>query len=378
MPTSTTDILFFAEDPGAANYIFHLPGSCKERGFYSKVICTGKAENIFKKHSVDYMTASSFPCTSEIFHKIKPKVLVTGTSENPESLGHFLVKKAKELKIPSIAAVDAFMNAGHRFRGETIDPFAYAPDWIFVPDEWTKKEFVDLGFPNNRAVVCGHPHYDFVHQKASEFSFAGKDKLRDRFFPSIDEKGIVAIFALEQQGGLNKKQFEKSEEYSLPGRGGNTRNEIVLEEFLSIIEDLNEKPYLVLRLPPKSEPSEFKSFIDKFDMISQKETAIEIVFAADCVFGMTSMILLEAAIMGCPTFSIVPRLIEKNWLPTIRYGLTVCASTREELRSTLPKFIRNISSKRISDSKELFYFGATQRVASFIEDIIKGNKITAS
>ena len=77
---------------------------------------------------------------------------------------------------------------------------------------------------------------------------------------------------------------------------------------------------------------------------------------------MSSMLLAEAALIGKPVLSIIPRVSEKDWLTPIRDGHIPCASNTEEILQKLPKviagammpnrdfgMISNSGSKRVAD-----------------------------
>lgn len=365
-----TDILIFAEDPGAANYLIHLPEALHRKKFTVKVLADGKAQSFFEKFGVSYLSPAGLGSPKEILETFKPSLVLAGTSENTESVGLFLVEEARKRGIPSVGAVDMGMNAAYRFSGKTSDPLFYVPDWLLLPDEWTREEFVGLGFPKDSAIVCGHPHYDFIYEKVSFFSKQEKQKLRNIYFPNAPANRLVAIFATELSDGLNPKQFKKSNDYTLLGRGVSTkRTDVVLEEFLDAISGIASKPYLVLRLHPKNTIEEFSDYIAEFDQISQEESVLGMLYASDCVIGMTSMLLLEAAILGRPTFSIVPRIAELAWLPTIRAGLTVAATNREKLRRALPKFLADVSAGQQKRSEDYFVFDSLPKIVSLIETV---------
>jgi len=365
-----TDILFFSEDPGAANYLVSLPDACKKKGFSSASIVAGKAEDLYKERNVSCIPAESFSSAAHVLDTFHTRLLVVGTSENRDSLGLNLVTEAKKRgDIRTVGAVDAFMNAGHRFKGTTIDPLAYAPEWLMVPDIWVQKEFTGMGFNSDKVVICGHPQYDFVKETSETLAEKGKSSLRNHFFPDIKKSQIVAVFAAEQHGGLNSEQFIKSDEYTLQGDGGTTRNEIVLEEFLIAINTLKKRPYLVLRLHPNSQSEEFEPYLESFDMVSHEEPVLELLYASDCVFGMTTMLLMEAAILKKPTFSILPREIESDWLPTIRNGMTACATTRDAIKKMFSEHFHDTAFS-IKEPDSYFVFGATRKALTLFESLL--------
>lgn len=369
---SPADILFFVEDPGAANYLVHLPRILTDKGYSCSVIATGNATDFFKKQSVPFTNPSSALTADEILGAVSPRLLLIGISENPESLGLFLTSEGKKRGITTIGAVDTSMNAGYCYRGKTSDPLNYAPDLLMVPDEWDKDAFVSLGFPPNRVFVCGHPQYDFVRSEGLRLERIGRERVRSKLFHIGKKSKKVVLFASEKSAGLNPSQFNKNDSYNIQGRGtSNTRTRIVIEEFLDAVSLLNERPFLMLRLSPKERLEELSDYLNEFDYISRNEPVMEVLFAADCVVGMTSMIMVEAVIIGRPTFSILPRDIERQWLPTIRADFTECATTREEIRSRLPLFINRSPSFNRRCSEGLFVFGAIDRASSVIVDAFR-------
>jgi hypothetical protein len=372
MQYRTVDILFFAEDPGAVNYIVDLPQVCAKKALSSCIAAAGSAIDILSQRGRGYIPANDFASAGQMLEALKPRLVVVGTSENPESLGLQLISEAGRRGIPTVGVVDAYASADFRFRGKTDDPLFYAPEWLTVPDKETKEEFVNLGFPSDRVKACGHPHYDFVREKREELDAQGKENLRRKYFPGAGRDKIIVLFAAEQEGGLNPQQFirdpDNSNKYTLDGRGGQTRNDVVLEEFLDAIAQGPWRPYLVLRLHPQSTPDQFEAYRKEFDVVSHKEPALELVYAVDYVFGMTSMLLTEGAILRRPTFSIVPREIERTWLPTVRSELTWCAHTREQIRKMVPEFLAGGSAS--GAHVDTLIYGASQKAVQFFEEIL--------
>jgi len=89
---------------------------------------------------------------------------------------------------------------------------------------------------------------------------------------------------------------------------------------------------------------------------------------------MTTMLLIEAAIMGKPTLSIVPRSDEKRSLPTIMAGITPCVTTREELRAVLPVLLEQCLRKEADNkNKGFIQHGSLQKTVAFIEDLLTQN-----
>ena len=91
---------------------------------------------------------------------------------------------------------------------------------------------------------------------------------------------------------------------------------------------------------------------------------------ADLVAGMTTMLLQEAAIMGKPTLSIVPRSAETRSLPTVRAGITQCVTTRKELQEILPGLLKETRSSKMDEIETLFQYGSLRKTVTFIEGLL--------
>ena len=135
--------------------------------------------------------------TEEILDDLAPNILLIGTSENPDSMGFKLVETARLKKIPTVGVIDAAMNAGYRFRGRSHSALAHAPDWLIVPDEWTKKLFIHLGYQAEKIAVCGNPHFDYVMDVAAGLSKAGSPSLRNLLLPGIGKNQKAIVFVAE-------------------------------------------------------------------------------------------------------------------------------------------------------------------------------------
>ena len=261
-----------------------------------------------------------------------PAAVLVGTSENEHSLGLSLVKAARACGLATAGFVDGFANASFRFRGTTSSPLAYAPDVVFVPDEPTRRAFVELGLDGSRVLVTGHPYHDDVLRKRDALEAEGVEAVRRRVLHAPRDARVIT-FVSELSTGFDAAQFQRSSEYTLTGRGQRSgRTEIVLEEVIDAVRACRDQNlYLVLRLHPKNTRAELGSLVDEVDHVSEGGMALEVAFASDLVVGMTSMLLVEASLLGRPTLSVVPRIAETVWLPTIASGSTPCATTREEL-----------------------------------------------
>ena len=176
------DILFYVEDPGAANFITALPKKLTERGYTSLLFANRYACSHLSARGVTYRLAGAHQSAERLLQENEPQIVIVGTAKNPDSLGLKLILSAKTNGIVSIAVVDAFMNADERFKGKSDDPLYYSPDWLLVTDPTTQKAFMELGFRSEKTVVCGHPHFDYVRSEKKNTTEKGSRKSGTGFF----------------------------------------------------------------------------------------------------------------------------------------------------------------------------------------------------
>jgi hypothetical protein len=229
-----------------------------------------------------------------------------------------------------------------------------------------KTVFVDLGFPAENVRICGHPHFDVVRKKRLDLTQTNRIELRQRVFPNAPTEKPIWLFLAEGIDLLNPALSFRSSEYTLIGRQNTDfRACIVLEELLDVSSRMYPQPWLALRPHPKSDLTDFTSVIPELGAIQRGGDPLEAVWAADMVIGMTTMLLLETALLQRPHFSILPRESESSWLATLGLGITRYAVTQKEIHDLAlnpdPDFSR---------LEELLPSGAGARVVQLISEIL--------
>ena len=340
--TARIDLLFFVEDPNAAGYVALLLPELAKRGRSTQLCAASVAADFLRARGIDFLECGPLTDAGTLLDQKRPKCVVVGTAENPDTLGLNLIAAARMRGIASIGFVDSRMNSEYRFRGRTNDPLAYAPDWLLAPDEWTLNAFVSLGFPQDHIEVCEHPQYDVVRDLARQWSRTGRAAFRGRIFPDLAPQRKIFVFVSDGSLRYDLLPSPSLVGYTLEGRGVNKgRTNIVLEEVLDAMIDTNPRPYFVLRLHPTDNVSDYAEYRNEIDRISCDGSALELVYASDVIVGMTSALLLEAKLLGKQILSIVPRETERDWLPGIESGTIPCASSREQLKQSLEYLLRD-------------------------------------
>jgi hypothetical protein len=131
--------------------------------------------------------------------------------------------------------------------------------------------------------------------------------------------------------------------YGFTGRGGQTaRTKIILEELLDALGECPIRPYVVFRVHPTEQAGDYAAYTDEIDEFSSKDDGVdprELVYASDLTVGMTSMLLLSAALLGRPTLAVLAHPSERDLLPSVRAGVTPAVLTRQALRAILPRLL---------------------------------------
>lgn len=377
MPESAPDIAIFVEDPGAANFVARVPEELLNHGLSSRLYACGHAATQLSGLGQIYEPLPGGGDPGAFLADIAPRCVVAGTSENPDSPVLRMIQAAQRSAIVSVGVIDALMNAEIRFRGRTQDPLAFAPDWLLVPARPSLESFRFLGFRAERIVVTGHPHFDFLKEQRSRLEREGRQSVRLRTLPDVGADHQVLLFVTEGSARTKLQPRANVESYSLRGTsGGCGRSEIVLEELRESLGRTGLKPHVVLRIHPKDVAADYESFRDSFDDISSGGSPLELAYAADLVVGMTSMLMLEAAILGRPTLAILPRSVEADWLPTIGAGLTRAAVSRPEIDRALQEMLdESPSGPTANRVDELFPTGAASAVGKALARIASSPKI---
>jgi len=370
--TDKADVLLFAEDPGAANYMAQLPAALNKLGWKTFLVAHGLSEQYLKELDTQPDAGKSSLDVLKLIEATKPRVVLVGTSDNFDSMGLMLLAEARRAGIQTVGVVDHRMNAEIRFKGRSNDPMAYAPDWLIVPDEWTKSSFVNMAYPARQVAVFGHPHYDYIRSVREQLEREDINEIKRRVLPDTVEGKKVVLFAAECAACNSPLSPQLRAEYKLTGSGDAAgRTEIVLEEFLGAIRFLTPRPYLVLRLHPKDKLEYFEKYRESFDFVSHGGLPLELIYISDLVVGLTSMLLMEAALLGKTTLSIIPRPKEKDWVPGIELGFTACVTTRAQLCHCLPVMMCGNSTDPAAVLDRVIPRRTLERCVEFVENLLQ-------
>lgn len=362
------DVLILVEDPGAANYVVGLPDALAAHGVRSVLVANGKARAQLESFGVDYQPLAPNTTPVDLLVQTQARLVLVGTAEDRDCFGLALIAAARGRGVPSVGVIDGPSYPEERFRGRGANPLGFAPDRVLVPDETTRANFVALGMGQTNIVTAGHPLFDHMRDERARLDREGRAAVRRRVLRAVPKDKPVLVFLAEISDGYQPELYRRHSGYRLTGRGGaDTRTPIVIEEFLDASRALSA--YRVLRLHPKNTRGEFAAYLDEFDALSEGGAPHDLIYAADLVVGMTTMLLVEATLLGRPSVSIVPDPAEARWLTTASCGLTPVIDSREAIGPALRAGLGRRPDPALID--RVLPSGALERVANFVASMLK-------
>lgn len=259
--------------------------------------------------------------------------LLTGTSANDFTEKH-LWQAAEHLDIPSLALLDQWLNYGIRFSRYGLtqaNQFAANPqpnvlsNRIGVMDSLAQQEALAAGLPADRLVVVGHPALAELAQQSAPP------------LPPV-EQGMVLSFISEplaaQYGPDTPLGFTEA------------------EAFTCLIDALSQLALNAITLWVRPHPKEDTSVWTERLAAAQATCGPQVrialapadwtpqgqIAASHVVCGMTSMMLLEAAVLGRPVVCVQPGFsgaLADNPLVLCRQGWVAPATTPAEVTHRL-------------------------------------------
>lgn len=215
--------------------------------------------------------------------------LLTGTSMRPYRDVLFW-DAARSAGIPAVALLDHWRNYAGRFSSRR--EFDSLPDALAVMDTSAADAIRALGFPSERIRVTGHPQLEECRPVTTHERRSARARL------GIDDTRSVVLFASEP------KIEHHGADTGAQGHPGYTER-VSLAAVRDALRSLSPDAVLVVRPHPLQQPWSLPDGAPE-TRVSGDDTPREAISAADAVTGMTSMLLLEAALSGIPTVSVRP------------------------------------------------------------------------
>lgn len=280
-------VIAVAHDPGGANAVAATVLALRERGVQVEALAKGPAVRQFQR-----MGVACVPVPADhgaALERLEGDLLLMGTSAEDRFELDALMG-AQQRQIPAVAVMDYWANYRKRFcRPEDAGRPPRLPEVITALDEGAARAMQAEGLPRERIRVMGQPYFGWLLERAKRGQ-RPRTPVRHVLFASQPDANEVEI----------------------------------LRQLIPSLRALPALEQLLVRFHPRQvnreaslallEPSGLPFAID------EQEDVLQTLQQQDRVLGITSVILIEAAMMGVPAASLVIGV--EDTLETNAWGLT--------------------------------------------------------
>jgi hypothetical protein len=360
MLAETKKILIFSHDPGGANTVIPLVVPLLDKGYNVRLYGKEVALERYRQSGVDginimlHLHVVTLESVEQFLLQESPEFIITGTSAE-DFTERYIWKAAERLGIPSFAILDQWVNYGIRFspwglsnsadyEGNPQHPFL--PSRIIVMDEFAREEMARRDIiVRDHILPLGQPYFEtlFIRQK----SLPPVDDLRKRL--GIFEDEFVITYVSEPLSHDYGEEPDRGEYWGFTER---TIFRVLLESLGNIVELSGKKVRLIIKLHPRESQDNYDDLIRQqlqgvTVTLDHSGDPLEMIHVSDLVCGMSSMMLIEAAIVGTPILSILIGLRRESPFVLDRLGLLCSARSAAEVEGRLTKALSgNVALRR--------------------------------
>lgn len=366
-------ILVFAQDPGGVNVVIPVFMLLRKRGFKVDIWGEKQTQSQFKKFAVtgrDIKKHLKIINDKSVLKLLKDKkygLVITDTSGH-SNVQRMIWTAAKNLNIPSFAIVDQWMNLDLRFSNvnytslvkmsEKKVNYDNLPSTIFVPDSFSKNKLIKLGVNKKLVVIGGHPYFEYLQQVVLP-KLATKSLNKN--------KNVRILFASEPLSEVygssaNATRILGYNEFS------------VCKSFVTGLRRLSAQKKVGVVFTIKLHPKELGSKYEKIKLwgdskylkikINKNSNSWDLIKDSDAVCGMSSMVLLEAAILNKPVLSIQPKLKKEAFILSSQ---KIIGRTYNKAQLFLK--LKSIMSGKLKRPTFSFIKNPTENIVKYVENL---------
>lgn len=305
-------ILCFSCEPGGSEVLIPVIRLLKARRACRVVILAyGLGAARFAAKGIDCVEIGPVPKDDPaLIERYRPSLIITSATSLPErdmSEKH-LWHNARRQGVPTLAFLDQWQNYTPRFSGTTqSERLAYLPDYINCIDEVGEAEMAAEGFPRQKLVKFGHPYLSGLREESAAVD---TEAVRRQLGLGSGEK--IALFvseAIREHYG-NSRGYDQYDAFGL---------------FLELCSRAGDGAILV-KVHPKDRVEGYREAAAAYgapncSFVSEGLSAVQCLAVADRVYGMTSIMLIEAYVLGKEAVSLQPGLRIEDPLMLSRHAL---------------------------------------------------------
>lgn len=361
-------ILALAGDPGGANALAPVVTLLRQDAARPVLACAYRqAFDLWRERGLDPQPQEAW---QHHLPELVPKaaLVLTATSVNGLDLERAAIALARQHGVPSLAVLDFWSNYVLRFadhRGSLV-----LPDRIAVMDDLARKEMLAAGFPDAGLVVTGQPAFDELAGTRAAFTPQRRAELRRELGLDADE--LLVLYVSQPFADIHGSH--EAAKAAL----GYVEDEVLIlcrQELAELARRHGLRCVLAIRPHPREPDEKFPETQETGlrTVIWRIADRLAAALAADLVLGMNSVLLYEAARMGCAVVSVQPGLCADDPLPSNRSGASLAVNDAGSLGNALEKALFDVDwrkSRRISLDRKTVMPSATARVVREIEKLL--------
>jgi UDP-N-acetylglucosamine 2-epimerase len=274
----------------------------------------------------------------------------------------YIWKAAEQYGIPCFAILDQWLNYGVRFSQYSVSELkeyyhekkhVYLPTKILVMDDLAKQKAVEEGLEESRIIVTGQPYFETVKNGIKRISKKDIAELHKKL--KIQKDDCVIVFASEP---ISKTYHETDNSDHFWGYTERTILRSLLDALAELTAKKNKAVKIIIRPHPKEDKDNFNDIIAVYEgkeislTVDDSIDSLQLIAASNLICGMSSMFLIESAIVGKPVLSIQIGLCRENPFILDQIGISKSVLTRNELDEKLGKIMETGFSSAVKFKTE--------------------------
>ncbi len=340
---SEASVLVVAREAGSAAALAPVVSALAEDGtMRAEVVAWEKAAVVFAEEGIAVRSFPEDPAPDEIetlLESVGAIALLSGTSLRPELDGRFWAAAAAA-GVPSVALLDHWKLYAARF--SQARPFDTLPTVLAVMDDVAARELAALGCPPERIRVTGQPRFDGLPVDSLP---ALRAEARTEL--GIDADRRVVAFASEPRG----RPYDDGTGYTQADALAGLRD---------AVDAVAPDALVLVKLHPLETDEPGLPGVTVLRDFPVRALAA----AADVFCGITSIALLDAALLGVPTVSVRPGDGGDHFVDS-HPGLIASATTADEIAAALASGFA--AGRRVPEARPPA--GAAARVCSLLGEL---------
>ena len=263
-------VLLYAHDPGGALMLSAAAGAALSRGHQLVFRAAGPSVALWRNDGFDVVE----DLTTSAPEFLNIDVVVTGTGFSTREQDMWM--RAHAAGVPSLAVVDAWTSLARRFEAEDGH---VQPDAVGVLDHELADELDGMTWWRGKTHVVGQPHLQI---QTAELVGA-REALR------TNSRVIVFFSEPVREDYGDTRGFDQFEVF----------------EGLMAVYGQAANSQIVVKPHPREDTAVWEHVVQGRAQLSSASAA-DLLMACDGVIGMTTMVLIEAHLLGLPVLSLQP------------------------------------------------------------------------